>query len=299
MIDALAQAAGVLGEPRYLRGRAKGGRVPPVARCDRPTAGCCTSGAKARRSSTRTSTTTPAWPTALVTLYEADFDERWIDEAIGRGRYHVAAVRRRSPRRVLLHGHRPRAADHAAERSATTTPFPAATRWRRLALLRLGKLTGRDDYLAAAERTLDAAAPVMRQAPRASGQMLIALDLQLGPTPEIVIVGDPANADTSAALAALRRRYMPNRVVACRLPGASPPHVAAGPAVRGQGRRRRPADRVHLRALRLPGPAGWQAGCHRRLGKVGRRASPDLIPGGWSRRVPLRRVPLLPSAVLA
>ncbi len=63
---------------------------------------------------------------------------------------------------------------------------------------------------------------MIRQAPGATGQMLIALDFDLGPTPEIVIVGDPRRAETSEVLAGLRRHYVPNRVVACRAPGAAP-----------------------------------------------------------------------------
>ncbi len=99
---------------------------------------------------------------------------------------------------------------------------PSGNSLAAMALLRLGKLTARDDYLAAARRTLEAAAPVMRQAPSASGQMLMALDFQLGPTPEIAIVGDPRGADTAEALSALRGRYIPNRVLACRLAGTPP-----------------------------------------------------------------------------
>jgi len=42
--------------------------------------------------------------------------------------------------------------------------------------------------------------------------------MYLGPTPEIVILGDPKHADTADALAALAHRYIPNRVLACRKP---------------------------------------------------------------------------------
>ena len=46
--------------------------------------------------------------------------------------------------------------------------------------------------------------------------MLLALDMYLGPTPEIVLVGDPSNADTAAVLRDLRQRFIPNKVVALR-----------------------------------------------------------------------------------
>jgi hypothetical protein len=87
-----------------------------------------------------------------------------------------------------------------------------------LALLRLAKLTGRDAYQAGADSALRAGAVVARQAPRAAGQLLAALDMHLGPTPEIVILGELAHEDTAAALANLRHRYLPNKVVALRRP---------------------------------------------------------------------------------
>ena len=49
------------------------------------------------------------------------------------------------------------------------------------ALLRLGTLLGRGDYLDAATQTLAAAVPLLQRAPMAAGQMLLALDRHLGP----------------------------------------------------------------------------------------------------------------------
>ena len=93
------------------------------------------------------------------------------------------------------------------------------------ALVRLGKLCGRQDYMQAASETVELAAGLMEQAPQAMGQMLIALDMVLGPMSEIVILGDPMETDTSAVLNDLRRRYLPNCVVSCRAnagPGTDP-----------------------------------------------------------------------------
>jgi len=50
----------------------------------------------------------------------------------------------------------------------------------------------------------------------AGAQLLIALDMNLGPTPAIVILGNQDEPETSSALRDLRRRFVPNRVVACR-----------------------------------------------------------------------------------
>jgi len=60
----------------------------------------------------------------------------------------------------------------------------------------------------------------VEQSPRAASQMLVALDMVLGPTPEIVVLGDAAHDDTAAVLAAIGTHFLPNRVVACRAPDA-------------------------------------------------------------------------------
>ena len=83
-------------------------------------------------------------------------------------------------------------------------------------LIRLAKLTGRKEFMDAAEGTLRAALDLIKQSPVGTGQLLVALDMYLGPMPEIVIFGDPATSDTNQALQALRGRYLPNRVIACR-----------------------------------------------------------------------------------
>ena len=89
-------------------------------------------------------------------------------------------------------------------------------------LIRLGKLCGRADYLAAAQDTLEAATQLMNQSPTAAGQLLIALDMQLGPFSEIVLVGDPNSPETAEVLSDLRGRYVSNRVIACRAQGNNP-----------------------------------------------------------------------------
>jgi uncharacterized protein YyaL (SSP411 family) len=84
------------------------------------------------------------------------------------------------------------------------------------ALLRLAKLTGRDDLRDKAEATLRLYAGLMKEHPTAMGQMLIALDFDIGPVEEYAVVGDPSAEDTRRVLRAIRRRFEPDRVVALR-----------------------------------------------------------------------------------
>src|SRR5262249_54142639 len=102
-------------------------------------------------------------------------------------------------------------------------------------LVRLGKLTGRTNYLQAAEQTFQMASALMERAPTASGQMLLALAMYFGPTPEIVLLGDPTGSDTAAVLSGLRHTFIPNRVVALRSGGESSGSSALVPLFEGRG----------------------------------------------------------------
>jgi uncharacterized protein YyaL (SSP411 family) len=92
------------------------------------------------------------------------------------------------------------------------------------ALVRLGKLCGRSDYLDAAQTTLRSFAALMSQYPTASGQMLLALDFWLGPTREIVLLGEAASDDLQSVLADFRRRFLPRTLVAFRPSAAGASH---------------------------------------------------------------------------
>ncbi len=104
---------------------------------------------------------------------------------------------------------------------------PGSNAMMATALVRLGKLTGRHDLLEAAHETLRSAGPVLSTAPEAVAQMLLAADLWLGPTWEIVLTGDTRQPATQQAIQALRRTFLPRRVVACRSARADTPRSAA------------------------------------------------------------------------
>ena len=140
---------------------------------------------------------------ALVSLYEATFDERWIDHAV-----RLAEI-------MLSHFKDPdgdgfffTAVDHeqliTRQKDVQDSSVPSGNAMAATCLLRLAKLTGRNDFFTAAESCLRLAQGLMEQHPTAAGQMLLALDFYLGPTPEIVIVGDPQEANTAAMLDELR-----------------------------------------------------------------------------------------------
>ena len=105
----------------------------------------------------------------------------------------------------------------------------------------------------------------MQRAPTAAGQMLLALDRYLGPSHELVLVGDLARDDTKDAIAAVHRRYLPRAVIAARDSKSVDRRLALAAsrrALRRQRIARRPAGAVRLPELRLPG-AGRGSGGNR------------------------------------
>lgn len=80
-------------------------------------------------------------------------------------------------------------------------------------LLRLYHLTGRDDYLARAERVLSLYAHQMERQSFGLGAMLNTLDFYLRKPYEIVLIGDPTAAATKTFLQTIRAQYLPNKIV--------------------------------------------------------------------------------------
>jgi len=158
---------------------------------------------------------------SLVTLYEATGSERWIDESVqlidvmldkfadpaGGGFYYTA-----SDHEKLL----------TRTKELTDSSVPSGNALAATALLRLGKLLGRNDYLDAATKTLMAATPIMRQAPMAAGQMLLALDRYLGPSHELALV--ESSNQLASASTMIKKRFLP-RIVFARRSG----NVPSGP----------------------------------------------------------------------
>ncbi len=213
MIDALAVAGAALGEARYIDAA--------IAAADY--IGCSLRDRRGHLLHCRCDDRAgpPAYledhaalACGLVTLYEATFDERWIDKAVvetdlllaefcdsHRGGFFSTSARHET----LI----------ARKRHLLDGAIPSGSSLAALALLRLGKLCGRGDYLAAAGETIKATSPAMARAPQAVSQMLMALDFQLGPSPEIVLV-ETGKAEDVVSSSGIGRRFLGNRVLAYR-----------------------------------------------------------------------------------
>jgi uncharacterized protein YyaL (SSP411 family) len=170
---------------------------------------------------------------ALLALYEATFEQRWLDEAVrlaggmidlfwdeakgvfyDTGRDHERLVVR--PRDIFD--------------NATPSGGSAAAH----ALLRLAALTGppqADAYERYAAASLRSVRDLLASMPSGFAHWLCALDYYLSTPNEIVIIGPRDDPATRALLAVARGRYLPNKVIA----GAdAPAKGAASPLLEGR-----------------------------------------------------------------
>ena len=85
-----------------------------------------------------------------------------------------------------------------------------------LNLLRLSRITSNPELERRANVTMGAFAERIRAAPEAHTLMLSALCFAFGPSFEVVIVGKRESEDTTAMLEAIRRRYLPSKVILLR-----------------------------------------------------------------------------------
>jgi uncharacterized protein len=162
----------------------------------------------------------------LVDLYQATFEPGSLDGAAS-----LAAVMIDLFYDADAQGFFYTARDHerliARNKEIHDGSTPSGNSMAATALLRLGRLCGRHDLEETAVRTLEYLSPVLAESPTAAGQALLALDFLLGPTREIAIVEGSQPRETEEVLAALHRRFVPNKVVARRRAGQTDADIAA------------------------------------------------------------------------
>jgi uncharacterized protein YyaL (SSP411 family) len=159
---------------------------------------------------------------ALVTLYEATFDTKWLRTAA-----ELADVMLKQFADPNGPGFFFTAGDHekliARTKDLHDGSTPSGNSVAVMVLLRLARLLDRRDFAAKAEETLRAYRETMANHPAAAGQMLVALDFFLGPTQEVAVVGSLDDSDTRYALGVIRKAFRPDQVVAFHDPATGAP----------------------------------------------------------------------------
>jgi len=148
----------------------------------------------------------------LINLYEATFDQKWLDEALSltettnqfffdekNGGYFYTA----SDAEKLL----------ARSKQPQDAAIPSANSVHAMNLLKLAIIFDRKDLRSKAESIFKAFAPMVEDAPYSFERLCCAADFYHDKVREIAIIGDPASAETDALLRTVYDRYLPNKVV--------------------------------------------------------------------------------------
>lgn len=156
---------------------------------------------------------------ALIALYGATFDPRWVREA--REVADTMLEQFWDESQGIFYD---TAADAEAlvvrPRDLYDNATPSGSSAAVVALQRLAVLVGEPRYERVATRTLEGMGELLARHPLAFGRMLAALDFHLATPQEVAIVGRRGDADTDALLRVVNERFLPNALVALRGPEA-------------------------------------------------------------------------------
>ena len=147
----------------------------------------------------------------LIELYEATFRVRYLEEAI-----HLNQMM------IELFGDKERGGFYFSGRDNESLitrskelydgATPSGNSVAALNLLRLARMTGKIDLEKEVEGLLRVFSSTVAEAPMGLTQFLNFLDFYLGPSQEIVLVGDPDGETTRAMTAMIQQRFQPNKV---------------------------------------------------------------------------------------
>jgi len=162
----------------------------------------------------------------LIDLYEASFDAKWLQEAANLAGQMTDLFADKRQGGFLLAGH------DAEQLIAPNRPIqdgaiPSGNSAAALALLKLGRITENRLFTTSGRSVLETCAAFIPRSPTAFTALLLALDVHLGPTQEIVIAGSQAPEEADALRAELRHHFLPNAVLLFRPFGAAGQSIEA------------------------------------------------------------------------
>jgi len=94
-------------------------------------------------------------------------------------------------------------------------------------LLRLGRITANTDFEKKAAQIAKTFSESVRMAPSAHTMLMQALEFAIGPSYEIVIVGNPEADDTKKMIQALGQHFVPNKIVLMRPLDSENPEISS------------------------------------------------------------------------
>ena len=149
----------------------------------------------------------------LISLYEATFDRRWLDEAKAFGDRIPELFRDDTDGALYDTG-----SDHdrliVRPRDLFDNAVPCGNSAAAMALLRLGLHTGDAKYEEVATAELGSVSVFLERVPNGVAWWLCALDFHLARVQEVVVMGAPEDSDTARLLETARSGFSPNRIYA-------------------------------------------------------------------------------------
>jgi len=149
----------------------------------------------------------------LIDLYESDFDERWLREALELASLLEEHFLDRKQGGFFTTGDQ-----HEKLIARLKEPqdgaLPSAGAVQALNLLRLSELTADSRLLSLAESTMRSVGLLANRYPSAFSQLLLAVDFEQSGARGVVIAGELTDPATQSLLATVRKTFLPSRVVA-------------------------------------------------------------------------------------
>ena len=147
----------------------------------------------------------------LFELYEATFDPRWLTAAQSLTAQMIQRFWDERSSGFFFRGKdEPPLIVSSKEIYEGATPSGSAV--ASLVLLKLGQLLADDHLDTLGRRALDGVAKTLEVAPFGYPQMLIACDVALGPTKDIIIAGAPTQLQTMEMIRAFHQRFLPRAI---------------------------------------------------------------------------------------
>ncbi len=222
MISALAQAFQVLGDARHLAAASAAARF--VLGTMRGSDGRLLATARTVEGKTHAHLNAYLDDYAfliqgLIDLYESDFDETWLREALA-----LEVVVADQFADAENGGWFTTGRDHEALIARLKNPhdgaLPSGNGVQVLNLLRLAEITGRGELGKKAERAMLSVGALANQYPAAFSQLLVAADFLAAGPREIVVAGEPEGIAVRGMLEEIRGRFLPERIVVLARRGA-------------------------------------------------------------------------------
>jgi uncharacterized protein YyaL (SSP411 family) len=160
----------------------------------------------------------------LLELYEATFDERYLERAIAHTRFMIGHFHDAQEGGFYMTRHDAEPLV-ARPREIYDGAIPSGNSVSALNLVRLSRFTGEMDYESRTRDIAEAFGAQVTRAPMAHCGLMLALDFLAGPSFEVVLSGRRGENDLETLSSTLETVYNPNRVVLLR-PADAPQAIA-------------------------------------------------------------------------